>query len=81
MTRLRELSRGAGLAEDRGGCPAVARRRVAPGRKEVAMQMLRPMGWRGGGEMRPYPGALWLPKQTIPPEQSPGNAAVIAASA
>lgn len=49
MTRLRELSRGAGLAEDRGGCPAVARRRVAPGRKEVAMQMLRPMGWRGGG--------------------------------
>lgn len=50
MTRLRELSRGAGLAEDRGGCPAVARRRVAPGRKEVAMQMLRPMGWRGGGD-------------------------------
>lgn len=80
MTRLRELSRGAGLAEDRGGCPAVARRRVAPGREEVAMQMLRPTGL-GGREMRPYPGALWLPKQAIPPEQSPGNAAVIAASA
>lgn len=63
MTRLRELSRGAGLDEDRGGCPAVARRRVAPGREEVAMQMLRPTGARAhaftqgpsGCQNRPFP--------------------------
>lgn len=68
VTGLRELSRGAGQAEDRGGRPGC--------------RMSQSCSWEGGrrllckwyGLRRPlYPGALRLPKQTIPREQSLGN--------